>query len=162
MAAGLTLFSAMVAMLNAGLSDEDEDDVLFYDKIPDYVKERNLIIMNPRDGKTYYKIPLPYGFNIFSNIGTVAADVARGGMEAGKGMHFLAQGLVNAFFPISFGQSDSFGKNLVKSGIPTVAKPFFDAGVSMKRTTAGPWRLNNLRSVLSAQSLACRSDLLNQ
>lgn len=127
MAAGLTLFSAMVAMLNAGLSDEDEDDVLFYDKIPDYVKERNLIIMNPRDGKTYYKIPLPYGFNIFSNIGTVAADVARGGMEVGKGMHFLAQGLVNAFSPISFGQSDSFGKNLVKSGIPTVAKPFFDA-----------------------------------
>lgn len=127
MAAGLTLFSAMLAMINAGLSGEDEDDVLFYDKIPDYVKERNLIIMNPRDGKTYYKIPLPYGFNIFSNIGTVAADVSRGGMPVGKGMHFLGQGLINAFSPISFGQSESLGRTLAKGGIPTVAKPFFDA-----------------------------------
>jgi hypothetical protein len=127
MAAGLTLFSAMLSMINAGLSGEDEDDVLFYDKIPDYVKERNLILMNPRDGKTYYKIPLPYGFNIFSNIGTVAADVSRGGMPVGKGMHFLGQGLINAFSPISFGQSESLGKTLAKGGIPTVAKPFFDA-----------------------------------
>ena len=127
MAAGLSLFSSMLAMINAGLSDEDEDDVLFYDKIPDYVKERNLIIMNPRDGKTYYKIPLPYGFNIFSNMGTVAADVARGGMTGGRGMHFLAEGLVNAFSPISFGQSESLGRAIAKGGIPTVAKPFFDA-----------------------------------
>ena len=127
MAAGLTLFSAMVAMMNAALSEEDEDEVLFYDKIPDYVKERNLIIMNPRDGKTYYKIPLPYGFNIFSNVGTVAADVARGGMDVDKGMYFLGSGLINAFSPISFGQSESLGRAIAKGGIPTVAKPFFDA-----------------------------------
>ena len=47
MVAGLTLFLAMVAMMNAALSEEDEDEVLFYDKIPDYVKERNLIIKEP-------------------------------------------------------------------------------------------------------------------
>jgi len=127
MAAGLTLFSSMLSMINAGLSGEDEDGVLFYDKIPDYVKERNLIIMNPRDGETYYKVPLPYGFNIFSNMGTVAADVARGGMKPDEGIYFLASGLVNAFSPISFGQSESFGRALAKGGIPTVAKPFFDA-----------------------------------
>jgi hypothetical protein len=127
MAGGLMLFSGMISMMNAGMSDEDEDGVLFYDKIPDYVKERNLIIMNPRDGKTYYKIPLPYGFNIFSNVGTVAADVSRGGMDADKGMYFLANGLVNAFSPINFGQSESFGRSIAKGGIPTVAKPFFDA-----------------------------------
>ena len=127
MAAGLTLFSSMLSMINAGLSGEDEDGVLFYDKIPDYVKERNLIIMNPRDGETYYKIPLPYGFNIFSNIGTVSADVARGGMKPDEGIYFLASGLVNAFSPISFGQSESLGRSLAKGGIPTVAKPFFDA-----------------------------------
>ena len=127
MAAGLSLFSSMLAMINAGLSGEDEDDVLFYDKIPDYVKERNLILMNPRDGKTYYKIPLPYGFNIFSNIGTVSADVARGGMSADEGIYLLASGMVNAFSPISFGQSESFGRAIAKGGIPTVAKPLFDA-----------------------------------
>ena len=127
MAAGLTLFSSMLAMINAGLSGEDEDDVLFYDKIPDYVKERNLILMNPRDGKTYYKIPLPYGFNIFSNIGTVSADVARGGMTPDEGIYTLASGMVNAFSPISFGQSESLGRAIAKGGIPTVAKPFFDA-----------------------------------
>ena len=127
MAAGLTLFSSMIAMMNAAMSEEDEDEVLFYDKIPDYVKERNIIIMNPRDGKTYYKIPLPYGFNIFSNIGTVAADVSRGGMDVDKGLFFLGNGLVNAFSPINFGQSESLGRSIAKGGIPTVAKPLFDA-----------------------------------
>ena len=38
----MTLFSSMLSMINAGLSGEDEDGVLFYDKIPDYVKRETL------------------------------------------------------------------------------------------------------------------------
>ena len=49
MAAGLTIFSAMLAMIGRGMSDEDEDGVLYWDKIPAYVKERNLVFMF--DGK---------------------------------------------------------------------------------------------------------------
>ena len=45
MAAGLSLISGMLTAINLGLSEEDEDGELFYNKIPDYEKERNLIIM---------------------------------------------------------------------------------------------------------------------
>ena len=82
MAAGLTVFSAMLAQVGRALSDEDEDGTLYWDKIPDYVKERNMIIMV--DGKNYIKVPLPYGYNMFANLGTGMVDlrlVRRHGMR---------------------------------------------------------------------------------
>ena len=66
----------MLTAINLAMSEEDEDGVLFYNKIPDYEKERNLIIMY--DGQNYLKIPLPYGFNVFANMGSAMAEVAGG------------------------------------------------------------------------------------
>ena len=121
MAAGLTIFSAMVAMAGRAMSDEDEDGVLYWDKIPDYVKERNLIFMF--DGKNYIKIPLPYGFNIFANLGTAAVDTAAGGKEVDESMMFLANSIMSSFSPISFGQSKDLVTYLGKAGIFTALKP---------------------------------------
>ncbi len=42
---GMATGSFMLGMLNRWLSEEDEDGVLFYDKIPDYEKERRLVLM---------------------------------------------------------------------------------------------------------------------
>lgn len=50
-AGGMIIMNALLTLLNRAASDEDEDGTLFYNKIPDYVKERNMIIMRP-DGKT--------------------------------------------------------------------------------------------------------------
>ena len=44
--------NALLTLLNRAASDEDEDGVLFYNKIPDYVKERNMIIMRPGTERT--------------------------------------------------------------------------------------------------------------
>ena len=65
------------------MSDEDEDGIPYWDKIPDYVKERNLIIMRP-NGKDYFKIPMPYGFNVFLNMGTAMTESAYGGKRLTK------------------------------------------------------------------------------
>ena len=59
------------------VSGRDDDDELFYKKdIPDYRKQRNLIIMTgERDN---VQVPLPYGINLFSNLGTILAELAFG------------------------------------------------------------------------------------
>ena len=133
MAFGLGVFNAMLTMLNYALSDDDEDGVPYYDKIPDYVKERNLIIMNPMGGgvgKDYIKIPLPYGFNIFANFGSAAVEVANGGRELDEAGMYLFNSAVSSFSPISFGQSEDLFKYGAKAMSPTIIKPFVEAAVN--------------------------------
>ena len=128
MAAGLSLITGMLTMINLGMSEEDEDGELFYNKIPDYEKERNLIIMY--DGKNYLKIPLPYGFNVFANLGTAMAESAGGHREPEDAGMFLLNSAFSSFSPISFGQSKDAAKYLAKGATPTFLKPFVDIAVN--------------------------------
>ncbi len=125
-ALGMVLMNGLLTLLNRAASEEDEDGTLFYSKIPDYVKERNLIIMRP-DGKNYFKIPMPYGYNIFANLGSTSVEVASGDKQALEGLMFFANSAINAFSPVSFGQSTSIGTQIAKTSIPTAFKPFFEA-----------------------------------
>ena len=128
MAFGLSLTTGMLTMINMAMSDEDEDGVSFYEKIPDYEKERNLIIMY--SGKNYFKIPLPYGFNVFANLGTSMAEVANGQREPLDAGMFLLNSAFSSFSPISFGQSKDGAKYLAKGASPTILKPFIDIAVN--------------------------------
>ena len=128
MAGGLSLISGMLTAINLALSDEDEDGELFYNKIPDYEKERNLIIMY--DGKNYLKVPLPYGFNVFANLGTAMAESAGGHREPEDAGMFLLNSAFSSFSPISFGQSKDAAKYLAKGATPTFLKPFVDIAVN--------------------------------
>jgi len=129
MAGGLMLFNAMLTMLGYAMSDEDEDGTLFWDKIPDYVKERNLIIMRP-NGRDYFKIPMPYGFNVFANMGNAMVESANGGKEADEAMMFLFNSFMASFSPVSFGQSKDLFVAAGKGAVPTVMKPFVDIMVN--------------------------------
>ena len=130
LAIGMVMFGAMLSMYNVGVSDDDEDGESFYSKIPDYEKERNLIIMNPLNGKDYFKLPLPYGYNIFHNIGSAMADVSLGVRNVGDGAGFMISSAFNSFVPISFGQSSSGVKQLVKTGTPTFARPWVEWAIN--------------------------------
>jgi hypothetical protein len=136
-ATGLVLLNGMLTLLAQAGSEEDEDGVLYYNKIPDYIKERNMIIMRP-DGKNYWKIPMPYGYNVFANIGTVAVETAAGDRDPLEGLAFLASAVVNAFSPISFGESSDLARKAAKSAIPTALKPFFDAFAFNETYFGGP------------------------
>ena len=129
MAAGLGVFGSMLTMLGYAMSDEDEDGTLFWDKIPDYVKERNLIIMRP-NGKDYFKIPMPYGFNFFANLGTSLTESAYGNREADEAFMFLFNSFMGSFSPVSFGQSEDLFTSVGKGAVPTVMKPFVDVMVN--------------------------------
>lgn len=128
MAFGLSLTTGMLTAINLAMSDEDEDGVLFYNKIPDYEKERNLIIMY--DGKNYLKIPLPYGFNVFANMGSAMAEVAGGQRDMTDAGMFILNSAFSSFSPVSFGQSKDAAKYLAKGLTPTIFKPMVDIAVN--------------------------------
>ena len=124
LAMSLTLLNAMLAAVNEAFSDDDEDGKSFYSKISDYEKERNMIIMV--GGKNYIKIPMPYGYNVFANMGTAVSEVAMGNREIDDALMFLLSSAFGSFSPISFGQSKDVYGMLEKGLAPTVAKPFIE------------------------------------
>ena len=123
MAALFTGFSAMLALLNGFNDEEDEDGVSYYEKVPDYVKTRNMIIMLPNQKGKYIKIPLPYGYNVFHNIGTAMGDAVTGKRTAEEGTYTVGVGLMEAFSPLSFNNSNdmmAFSTNFA----PSAVRPF--------------------------------------
>jgi hypothetical protein len=96
--AGVAGVGMMLALYGASAGGEDDDGEAYWDKIPSYIKERNMVIMLPpgdalaggieRVGKRgrYITIPVQYGFNIFPNVGYVMADVLRNAQDPKRGM----------------------------------------------------------------------------
>jgi hypothetical protein len=125
MAVTLMGMGAMQSLLGRALSDDDEDGKSFYDKIPEYEKQRNIIIPHPwTGGKTYSKLPLPYGISVFYNFGTNAADFATDNATAPElGLKTMSS-VMNNFSPISIGFNSPSG--FAMSFAPTVAKPVGD------------------------------------
>jgi hypothetical protein len=75
---GIVAFAAVMDIAQRLLGGLDDDDEWRYDKIDESVKERNLIVMlpfwmQPEKGAAledyYFKIPLPYGYNVLHTIG---------------------------------------------------------------------------------------------
>jgi hypothetical protein len=96
--AGVAGVGMMLALYGASSGGEDESGEAYWDLIPSYIKERNMVIMLPpgdalaggieRVGKRgrYLTIPVQYGFNIFPNMGYVMADVLRNAEDPKRGM----------------------------------------------------------------------------
>lgn len=122
MAVGLMLLGSIMSLLNEGLSDDDEDDgKSFYSKIPDFEKERNFIIMKP-NGKDYFKIPLPYGVNVFYVTGTLIADASQKIKTPGEVAGGIMQAALGSFSPINFPNSDDTINFFEKFITPTIGQ----------------------------------------
>nr|WP_251048098.1 LPD38 domain-containing protein [Halomonas sp. ISL-56] len=117
-AVGMAIGSYALAMFNRMMSDEDDDGELFYDKIPSHVKERNLIIMT--SGKDYVRIPLPYGYNVFSNIGTYAESVMAGKSSLTEASKNMTLAILGSFSPIGFQDSEDTSNLVMKNLTPTL------------------------------------------
>lgn len=108
--------------LNALLSDEDEDGEKVYDKIPDYILERNFILpdfLNLTD-RSYISIPMPYGLNMAHNLGRATSAALRGARDPGETSMQIVMNVLDTVNPL--GGTESFF-NLVA---PTVADPLVD------------------------------------
>jgi hypothetical protein len=121
MGAGIIMFEYAKAIINILISGVDDDDELYYTKIADYRKQRGSIFMlGPRDPLV---IPLPYGMNMFNNIGTVLGEMTMGVRSPESAAAFLALSAHSSFSPISFGQGDNLLATAVSTALPSALKP---------------------------------------
>jgi len=119
LSASLIAFEVLKAYFNIAMSGEDEDGELYYNKIPDYIKERNTIIFYGDGPNDYIKIPISYGYNVFNNIGQTLGDVTAGQRSAEKGGLFLGLSFMNSFSPLGFGRGDNFIEKVGVGMLPT-------------------------------------------
>jgi hypothetical protein len=131
------LGSWAMAALNRGVGGEDEEDGLnYWDKLPDWQKERNLVIMIPGSNGDHIKIPLPYGYNIFHVIGTemerITHEAVAGRMSPGllvKSSVNLFDAFMGAFNPLGGSSMDSKWTSL-RFMIPSAVAPIADTLVN--------------------------------
>jgi hypothetical protein len=83
--------SYLASLMAAG--DDEEDDK--YESVGEYERSRNVLI---RTENGFAKIPVPYGYGFFHNLGRALADLQRTG-EMGKLPWHLASGFIEEFTP---------------------------------------------------------------
>jgi hypothetical protein len=175
MAGGVGL-GALVAFYNMFVGGEDDDGKLWIDKIPPHKQERFLVVMLPvgrrkigkdnreeerkkavwNDEKNRMEvdgtpvsisIPLPYGYNLFFNMGRMAVEFSTEQIAGYKrrSQYELARditgNLITNFSPVGIGY-DKDGASLPKTFIPTFAKPVVDVALNEKWTGAPIYKEN--------------------
>lgn len=95
-------------LANAYLSEEDEDDVLAYDKIPDYRSQRNFQLMGWKGNDDPLAIPMPYGYNVFPYFGQQIGKVYRGVKTPDEALGDLGAAIFGAFSPVNGGDTFAF------------------------------------------------------
>lgn len=118
-----------MAMWNRAMAGEDDDGEDKWDKIPDWEKGRNLIILRP-DGNTI-KIPLPYSYNLPFVIGQQIEAMVNGRKNPLQGSLAVAETVLTSFSP--FGDIDLQGDSAIaatKLVAPTAVDPFVDIAVN--------------------------------
>jgi hypothetical protein len=120
---GLAGLSAGLAFMAASVGGDDDDGEAYWDKIPQFEKERNLIIMLPpgegmqlkglntvgKNGR-YLKLPIQYGLNVFSTFGYQVADLARYAGDRTRGVS-PSKAAIN-MTSVVFGSFNPFGGGL--------------------------------------------------
>jgi hypothetical protein len=112
------------------LGSDDEDE---YDKLSDYTKARNVVF---KSGDGWVKVPVPYGYGFFWNMGRAIADAERKG-DWGKAPWQVASSFIEEFTP--FGAvvaGDELAlEQMTLGALPTLAQ--IPTTVANNRTTMG-------------------------
>lgn len=118
-------FPLMWGTVARAIMGDDDDGINRYDKIPDYVKYGNLIIPMPFSDGGYIKIPLPYGYNVFTAAGTIFDDVIHGNTSATKGSMSLLKIAMNGVSPIDPSEQG------ILAFVPTLFKPVVEVAANV-------------------------------
>ncbi len=128
-AVGIMFASFGLALLNRGIAGEDDDGENWWDKVPDYIKERNLVLMKSMWGGPegeYITIPLPYGYNIFNALATSTDSAINSNKGIGESAGAMVKAMMGAFSPIGVAESNSFSGTATRTLAPTALKPLAD------------------------------------
>jgi hypothetical protein len=98
-AGGIMLASFLVAEAGRGIGGDDDDGISHYDKVNEWSRNTNMIIMGP--GGKYVKIPLSYGYQIFWVMGQIMSDMLHGRMNISDSIRRMVASTVANFSPVA-------------------------------------------------------------
>jgi hypothetical protein len=155
----LGMINTLIGMAMMGAGDDDEPDN--WEKIPEFVKERSIVI--PLGREDYLAIPMPLGFHVLPNIGRLAVEsaFAEDGKSIGRRMGEMLSVVIDAFNPL--GGTQNMGQMVTPTVLdPVVAlwqnrdwtgRPIYREDFSDSNRTPGFTRTKDSASTLS-KSLA--------
>lgn len=155
----LGMINTLIGMAMMGAGDDDEADN--WEKIPEFVKERSIVI--PLGREDYLAIPMPLGFHVLPNIGRLAVEsaFAEDGKSIGRRMGEMLSVVIDAFNPL--GGTQNMGQMVTPTVLdPVVAlwqnrdwtgRPIYREDFSDSNRTPGFTRTKDSASTLS-KSLA--------
>ena len=105
-AAGLVALGGTMAVMNILSSEEDDDGEKNYADLPEHAKNRSLLFMySDEEG---FALPAAYGYNFFTNIGRLAAEMSFGINTPEESAQYLAENVMLNFVPITPASGDSW------------------------------------------------------
>jgi len=126
--AGIAVSAFALTELNRLMAGLDKDGENCYDKIQNWEKRRNIIVMNPGgDCQDYFKFPLPYGYNVPHVFGMSISDAIHGDPDdLAKTAINIAVTMVDSFNPLGGGDSENLETIIAKMVSPTFLDPIVD------------------------------------
>ena len=122
MVGGIIGFGALTTAIAQSILGEDE-----YEKIPEYIRDRNLIIPAALwGGEGYRMIPLPYGYNVFHNLGENSYLVSNGNLSPEKAAVRSTNVFLGSFNPLGTSSSETYLGSVGKTIAPQVGKPLVE------------------------------------
>ena len=107
-----------LAIASRWMMGDDDDGISRYDKIPDHIKDNNMIIASPFGDGGYIKIPVPYGYNTFWVLSNAMESVLSGSAKPVDAAARVVKSVFDNFNPIGT-QSGS----LLEMAMPTIIRP---------------------------------------
>lgn len=112
---------------NRMIGGKDDDGQDYWDKVPDFEKQRNLVILNAFGKGNSLKIPMPYTYNMPYLLGQEMSDMAFGKKAPSTAAANMVNAVINAFDPVgSIDIKQDPTEQIAKLATPTVAQPFLD------------------------------------
>lgn len=120
-----------LAELNRYVAGNDDDEENRYDKIPDHVKERNVILPKFwRDDGAYGTLALPYGYNVPFVFGSLMSDYGHGKKTAPEVAKGFAFAVLDAFDPLGGGDSRTLSNAIAKRAAPSLVDPIVELAIN--------------------------------
>jgi hypothetical protein len=117
LALALAAIGGWMDWVNRLLGGKDKDGKWYWDKVPAYERERNIIVMDPFSPGARFKIPMAYGWNVPYVLGQETVALLTGNRKPGAAAAQAFKAVMGAFNPLG---SDQIAQMLA----PTVVDPF--------------------------------------
>jgi len=134
--AGIAIATSAYAITkyNIEAADEDDDGESLYNDLSPYDKLMSWNYVRP-DGKTFFQLPLPYGYGLIHTIGRLAAEYEHDSIDGGEVASELTAAFVHHMLPpplgflgasgeVAFGDKDA--TELAKRGFNDLVPDIFE------------------------------------